>query len=135
MLYSKEELEKMICGFFRRFCAFAAALGMLLSARAFAQNRKQTTSASTVTPACKACLAGFSLETMSFTGANADKCPKQVGNCFKANMSNKCDGAITDCLANNCAVPGSCSDEMSNRNLFGGCLQAVNQVMPYQCST
>jgi hypothetical protein len=75
------------------------------------------------------------MEQMAFTGANADRCPKQVGNCFKTNVSGRCDGAISDCIAENCRAPGSCSDEMSNRNLFGGCLQAVNQVMPYQCST
>ena len=124
----------MIGGFSKRFCAFAAALGLLLSAHVLAQARKQA-SASTVTPACKACLAGFSLEQMAFTGANADRCPKQVSNCFKTNMSNKCDGVITDCLAENCKAAGSCSDEMSNRNLLGGCLQAVNQIMPYQCAT
>ncbi len=89
---------------------------------------------STVTTACIACLNAFDAESLQFT-IDPDKCPKRIAKCYKANQTNKCEGIIEECIQYNCKTAGSCGDEVGNRNLFAGCLKAVNQVLPYQCAS
>lgn len=89
---------------------------------------------STVTTACVACLNAFDAESLQFT-IDPDKCPKRIAKCYKANQTNKCEGIIEECIQYNCKTAGSCGDEVGNRNLFAGCLKAVNQVLPYQCAS
>lgn len=89
---------------------------------------------STVTTACVACLNAFDAESLQFT-IDPDKCPKRIAKCYKANQTNKCEGIIEECIQYNCKTAGSCGNEIGNRNLFAGCLKAVNQVLPYQCAS
>ena len=97
-----------------------------------AKKKKKTTS--TVTNACIACLNSFDPETLKFT-MDEEKCTKRVAKCFKSNLTSQCEGVIQECIQYNCVNSGSCADEAGNRNLFAGCLKAVDIVLPYQCAS
>ena len=118
-----------------KFFIIAVICGSVaFSVSSSAAKKKKKKSTSTVTNACVACLNSFDPETLKFS-IDEEKCTKRVAKCFKSNLSNQCEGIIQDCIQYNCTTAGSCADENGNRSLFAGCLRAVNQVLPYQCSS
>ncbi|MDR0367167.1 MAG: hypothetical protein LBH41_01155 [Rickettsiales bacterium] len=114
---------------------FGIAAGALIAAPLGAAPKRKADKAAEekLRKDCDSCLALFSARTLKFAG-NAGKCINLLSQCDKANRASKCEPVINDCIDENCSAPGSCSNAMSNRALFVGCLKAENKFLPYQCA-